>query len=245
MESPRERIWKPVTSGLAHHQILNERNPLAAVSKDDLFLSHIQGKSQPSILTNFFNIGQERTDTWKTVFIRAQESPELWLPALSARTPAVLTLLVLKPTKRLRVHRLLVNTPCGSVITIMRFGHHSIIQQYTFDWWMRNTQFGVYPNCMVFFPSCEETESTWLNKRSEMCRWTMSGNDKLTADLFFFFKSKISLREQIRIESVVHPTKLWHFWSGTWKLDSMQYWIIALCNFNACSVFSRRDPGLS
>lgn len=44
--------------------------------------------------------------------------------------------------------------------------------------------FGVYPNCLGFFSSCEEAEGTWFNRRSEWCRRATSDNGKLTADLF-------------------------------------------------------------
>lgn len=72
------------------------------------------------------------------------------------------------------------------------------------------------PTARWLFPSCEKTESTRFNKRSEWCRWETSDNDKQTADLFLKAKS-VSQSTSYWLSS--HPTRLWHSWSETWKLD--------------------------
>lgn len=109
--------------------------------------------------------------------------------------------------------------------------YHLAIQIW---WWTRHsTQFGAHPNW--------ELGSTWFNRRSEWGWWKMSDNDKQL--LTFFVQHTQSYRALSY--SGVHPTRLWHSWSATWKLDLMHRWITTLCNFTAYTVFSRWDAGLS
>lgn len=160
MESPRERIGEAVTPSLAQRQMLNERKPLVTLSKDDLFVSHIQGKSQPSILINLFNVCQERAGSWGRLS-RAGGWEDTG------------------------PRQMLLNSPRGST---------SAARDLSITGSSSNTNangeldeapdFGVYPNCMGFFSSCEEAQGTWFNRRSEWCRRATSDNGKLTADLF-------------------------------------------------------------
>lgn len=97
-------------------------------------------------------------------------------------------------------------------------------------------------HCTGCSPSWEELGSAWSNRRSEWGRRTVSDNDK---QLLTFLYRILSLTERFHTESGIHPTRLWHSWSASWKLDLMHCWITTLCNFSACNVFSRWEAGLS
>lgn len=126
-----------------------------------------------------------------------------------------------------------------------RLGHHGIaiwLLIIQFWWWIRHyTQFDAHLTAQDVLPAGR----SWAVPDSTQDQSEADGQCLVINNCWPFLYSILSLTDCFHTDSGAHPTRLGHSWSASWELDLTHCWITTLCNFSACSVFSRWEAGLS